>query len=64
MSTKSINVGRWYRYTKLDGSKIELKALNKNAYVERNGTVHDGSIMREIDHALPFEPLESDIDWP
>ena len=63
MSTESIDVGRWYRYTKLDGSKIELKAHSKNSYVERGGTTHDASVMREVNHDLPFEPLESDINW-
>lgn len=64
MKEISIEIGRWYRYYKPDGTTIELKAMSGNTYIGRDGKSYDMSVIRELHSDEQPEALEDDLDWP
>lgn len=61
MPISSLDIERWYRFTKLDGTKIKLKVLGDRSLSDRNGIKHSPY---DIDWNIPPEALESNINWP
>lgn len=63
-STHTIEIGRWYRYWKPDGTPIELKTMDGKSYIDRDGTEHSVEVIRALHATKLIEPLEDDLNWP
>ena len=63
-STQTIEPGRWYRYWKPDGTSIELKKMDGKSYIDREGSEHTLSVIRELHATKPVEPLDDELNWP
>lgn len=65
MTTKqTIEIGRWYRYWKPDGTAIELKTMDGKVFIDRAGGQNTLEVIRELHGTKPVEALEDDLNWP
>ena len=63
-TTQTIELGRWYRYWKPDGTSIELKTMDGKSYIDREGPERTLSVIRKLHATKPVEPLVNELDWP